>query len=469
MPFEQKGLTMNREDLIRQLAATVGQENVLTSETDRAVYGYDGSLHSAYPEVVVLPKSTEQVSAILSLASREGIPIVARGSGTNLSGGSIPLKGGIVIHFSKMNRVLEIDLKNQRAVVETGVLNLDLQNALSPYGYYYAPDPASQKVSTLGGNLAENAGGPHCLKYGVTTNHVLGAEIVLSDGEIMWIGGKAADAPGYDLLGVLAGSEGTLGIATKIIVRIMKRPETVQTFLAIFNALEDAGDAVSAIIGAGIIPATLEMMDRTVIKAVEESIHAGYPLDAEAVLIIELDGLKDGMDRLAGRIMEICKDHHVREVKRAGSEAEQARLWEGRKGALGALARLRPNYLLEDGTVPRTEIPGVLKKIVEIGKKYRLEIGIFCHAGDGNLHPTLLFDSANEEERNRVLLAGAEILKACVKVGGTISGEHGIGVEKLHEMALLFSERELGSMRRLKEAFDPRDVLNPGKLIPDHG
>jgi glycolate oxidase subunit GlcD len=366
-----------------------------------------------------------------------------------------------------MNRILEIDLENQRALVETGVLNLDLQNALSPHGYYYAPDPASQKVSTLGGNLAENAGGPHCLKYGVTTNHVLGAEAVLSSGEVLWVGGKAPDPLGYDLLGLLVGSEGTLAIVTKMVVRIMKKPEAVQTFLAIFNRLGDAADTVSAIIGAGIIPATLEMMDQTVIKAIEESIHAGYPLDAEAVLIIELDGLRDGMDRLAARIIEICKDHHVREVKKATSEAEQAQLWAGRKGALGALARLRPNYLLEDGTVPRTRLPAVLKRVVEIGNEHRLQIGIFLHAGDGNLHPTILFDAQNEEERTRVLLAGREILKACVNVGGTISGEHGIGVEKINEMSLLFSEQEFESLRRVKEAFDPTGLLNPGKVIPE--
>ena len=458
---------MNRTDLIEELVKILGEENVLFSETDLAVYSYDGSLHCALPEAVVLPRKTEQVSAVAALASKEGIPIVPRGSGTNLSGGSIPLKGGIVIHFSKMNRILEIDLENLRATVETGVLNLDLQNALSSYGYYYAPDPASQKVSTLGGNLAENAGGPHCLKYGVTTNHVLGAEVVLSNGETLWVGGKATDPPGYDLLGILTGSEGTLGIVTKIVVRIIRKPEALQTFLAIFNTLEAAGNTVSAIIGAGIIPATLELMDRTVIRAVEESVHAGYPLDAEAVLIVEIDGLKDGMDRLAREIMAICKDNHVREVRAASSASEQTKLWEGRKGALGALARLRPNYLLEDGTVPRTALPRVLKQIVQIGRKHQLEIGIFCHAGDGNLHPTILFDARNGEERERVLRAGTEILRVCVEAGGTISGEHGIGIEKIHEMALLFTEDDFEAMRSLKKAFDPRGVLNPGKLVPD--
>ncbi len=457
---------MNREDLIQFLRGLLGQEWVLTSETDRAAYGYDGSLHGGLPDVIVLPKTTDQVSAIMSLASREGIPIVARGSGTNLSGGSIPLRGGIVIHFSRMNRILEIDTENQRAVVETGVINLDLQNALSPYGFYFAPDPASQKVSTLGGNLAENAGGPHCLKYGVTTNHVLGAEVVLPDGEVLWIGGKRSDRPGYDLLGVLAGSEGTLAIVTQMIVRITRKPEATQTFLAIFNSLEQAGNTVSAIIGAGIVPATLELMDRMVLTAVEDSIHAGYPRDAEAVLIIELDGIIDGMDRLAQNIVRICEANEVREIKRATSVEDQARLWAGRKGALGALARLRPNYLLEDGTVPRTRLPEVLKKVVAVGAKYDLPIGIFLHAGDGNLHPTILFDAANDEERNRVLHAGEEILKICVDAGGTISGEHGIGIEKIDGMNLLFSPPEIESMVHLKQVFDPSGILNPGKLIP---
>jgi glycolate oxidase subunit GlcD len=366
-----------------------------------------------------------------------------------------------------MAGILEIDIENQRAVVEPGLFNLDLQNELARYGYYYAPDPASQKVSTMGGNLGENSGGPHCLKYGVTTNHVLGAEVVLPNGDVIWTGGKAHDNPGYDLVGVLVGSEGTFGIATKLILRIMRKPEAVQTFLAVYDSLEDAGDTVSAIIGAGIIPATLEMMDRLVMKAVEDSIHAGYPLDAEAVLIIELDGIKDGMDRLARRITEICKANHAREVKLATSEAERMRLWAGRKGAFGAVARLRPNYLVCDGTVPRMKLPDVLKKVVEIGKKYNLEIGNVFHAGDGNLHPLILFDARNEEELKKVHLAGAEILKACADAGGTISGEHGVGTEKIDGMSLVFSRDDMGAMKRVKMAFDPDEICNPGKVLPE--
>jgi len=459
---------MDSEKLIEALGRIVGEEGVFNSETDLAVYGYDASLFSARPEAVVLPRSTEEVSAVLRFAHQEKIPVVARGSGTNLSGGSIPARGGIVLHFSRMNRILEIDLENQRVVVEPGLFNLDLQNELARHGYYYAPDPASQKVSTLGGNLGENSGGPHCLKYGVTTNHILGAEVVLPDGTVIWTGGKASDNPGYDLVGILVGSEGTFGIVTRLVLRIMRKPEAVQTFLAVYDSLEDAGNTVSAIIGAGIIPATLEMMDRMVMKAVEDSIHAGYPLDAEAVLIIELDGIRDGMDRLARRITEICRANHVREVKMATSEAERMKLWAGRKGAFGAVARLRPNYLVCDGTVPRTKLPGVLKKVLEIGRKYELEIGNVFHAGDGNLHPLILFDARNEDELRRVHLAGAEILKACAEAGGTISGEHGVGTEKIGGMALVFSPDDMEAMKRMKMAFDPDGTCNPGKVLPEH-
>jgi glycolate oxidase len=458
-----------REKLIEKLQGIVGPDGVLYTLPHLMVYAYDASLYQAQPEAVVLPRTTGEVSAIVRLAHQEKVPVVARGSGTNLSGGSIPAAGGIVIHFSRMNRILEIDLENQRAVVEPGVFNLDLQNALSTYGYLYAPDPASQKVSTLGGNFAENSGGPHCLKYGVSTNHILGAEVVLPNGEVLWMGGKACDSPGYDLLGLLVGSEGTLAIATKLILRIIRRPEAIQTLLAIFNSLEAAGDTVSAIIGAGIIPATLEIMDRLIIKAVEESIQAGYPLDAEAVLIIELDGIQNGMDELAERIMEICRQNRVREVKKAGSEAERMKLWAGRKGAFGAVSRLRPNYLVADGTVPRTKLPEVLRKVVEIGKHYNLLIGNVFHAGDGNLHPLILFDARNEEELRRVHLAGPAILKACTEAGGTISGEHGIGAEKIPEMSLIFSPEEMEVMRRVKTAFDPEGIFNPGKILPGEG
>jgi glycolate oxidase len=458
---------MEREKMVDELAQIVGRENVLISEMDLMLYGYDASLYKGRPDCIVLPGSTEEVSKIVRFAHKEGLPIVARGSGTNLSGGTVPSRGGIVLHFSRMNRILEIDTENQRAVVEPGIFTLVFKNELARYGYVYQPDPASEKVSTFGGNVGENSGGPHCLKYGVTTNHILGAEVVLSDGEVIQIGGKALDNPGYDLTGVFVGSEGTLGIATKIILRIMPKPEAVKTMLAIYNTLEDAGTTVSAIIADGIIPATLEMIDKLTIKAVEESIQAGYPLDAEAVLLIELDGIKDGMERIAERVMEICKKNNVREVKAAENEEQRAQLWAGRKGAFGAVARLRPNYLVCDGTVPRTKLPEVLGKVMEVGRKYNLPIANVFHAGDGNLHPLILFDERDEEELSKVHAAGSEILKLCADAGGTISGEHGIGAEKMKEMFFVFTPRDMAAMRRVKMAFDPEDIYNPGKVIPE--
>ncbi len=458
---------MEREKIVEELVRIVGKENVLSSETDLLLYGYDASLFRGRPDLIVLPGSTEEVSHIVKFAHGNGIPVVPRGSGTNLSGGTIPTKGGIILHFSRMNKVLEIDTENQRAVVEPGVFTLVLKNQLARQGYIYQPDPASEKVSTLGGNLGENSGGPHCLKYGVTTNHILGAEVVLDNGEVVWVGGKSLDNPGYDLVGVLVGSEGTLGIVTKLILRIMPKPEGVKTMLAVYNSLEDAGKTVSAIIGDGIIPATLEMIDRLTIKAVEESIHAGFPLDAEAVLLIELDGVKDGMERLAERITEICKKNNVREVKAAKTEAERAQLWAGRRGAFGAVARLRPNYLVCDGTVPRTKLPEVLTKVMEVGKKYNLSIANVFHAGDGNLHPLILFDERNEEELKKVHVAGSEILKLCADAGGTISGEHGIGTEKKKEMLFVFTPQDIAAMKKVKKAFDPEEVFNPGKVLPE--
>jgi glycolate oxidase len=457
---------MTKQELISRLKEIVGEPYVLSSDMDLTLYGYDASLEKGKPDVVVTPDSTEQVSKVVALAYEEKIPVIGRGSGTNLSGGTIATKGGIVIHFSRMNRILEIDLPNRTVTVEPGLITLDLQNLLLKKGFVYAPDPASQKVSTLGGNFGENSGGPHCLKYGVTTNHVLGAELVLYDGQVVWTGGKSRDNPGYDLTGLLVGSEGTLGIVTKIMLRIIRAPEAVKTMLALYDRIEDAGNTVSAIIAEGIVPATLEMMDNLVIKAVEESVHAGYPLDVAAVLIIELDGMADGMERQADKIMEICRRHNVREIRLAKSDTERAELWAGRKGAFGAVARLRPSYLVCDGTVPRTKLPEVLSKVLEVGKKYDLPIGNVFHAGDGNLHPLILFDERNPDELKRVYQAASEILKICADVGGTISGEHGIGVEKLKEMSFIFSERDIDFMRQVKKAMDPQGIWNPGKVLP---
>lgn len=457
---------MDKGILAQEVEAIVGKGNALYDKASLAVYEYDASLFKGVPDVVAFAVTTDQVSRLVKLAHRLGVAFLARGAGTNLSGGTAPTKGGIIIDLCRMNRILDIDLENQTALVEPGVYNLTLQNALAPHGYYYAPDPASQKVSTIGGNVGENSGGPHCLKYGVTSNHVLGAEVVLPDGDVVWFGGTAADVPGPDLLGLLVGSEGTLGIATKILVRIMRCPEHVVTMLAIFNSLEEAGQTVSDIIGDGIIPATLEIMDNLVIRAVEASVKAGYPLDAEAVLIIELDGLADGMEEQAERILEICRKNNVVSARRARDSVERGELWAGRRGAFGAISRLRPSYLVCDGTVPRTRLPEALAAVKGISKKYDLPIGNVFHAGDGNLHPLILFDARNPDELNKVHEAGSEILKACADLGGTISGEHGIGTEKLKEMPLVFKRDEVEVMRAIKLALDPEGLCNPGKLIP---
>jgi glycolate oxidase subunit GlcD len=457
---------MERDQILKKLQEIVGEPNVLWKDVDLAVFEYDAGLDKEIPGFVVFTRTAEEVAQVVKFLHREGISYVARGSGTNLSGGTIPLNRGVVIELSRMNRILEIDLPNERAMIEPGVYNLTLQNALAPLGYYYAPDPASQKVSTLGGNFGENAGGPHCLKYGVTSNHIVGAEVVWPNGEKVWIGCKAVDPPGPDLLGLLVGSEGTLGIATKILVRIMRSPERVLTMLAIFKNLEDAGQTVSDIISEGIIPATLEIMDNMMIRAVEESMHAGYPLDAEAVLIIELDGLSDGMEEQAQRILEICRKNGVVSTRRAKDAAERADLWAGRRGAFGAVARLAPSYLVCDGTVPRTKLPAALSAVRKVGQKYNLAVGNVFHAGDGNLHPLILFDDRNKEEMERVHRAGMEILKICAELGGTISGEHGIGTEKLKGMPLVFRDSDLEMMQNLKTAIDPKGVCNPGKVIP---
>ena len=457
---------MDKQELIERLEEIVGVENVLTSDMDLELYSYDSSLERARPDVVVLPGCTEDVSKVMALAHKEKIPILGRGSGTNLTGGTIPVKGGIVIHFSRMNRIVETDFPNRTVTVEPGIITLELQNEMLKHGFVYAPDPASQKVSTIGGNFGENSGGPHCLKYGTTTNHIIGAEVILADGTVVWIGGKSQDKPGYDLTGLLVGSEGTLALATKMILRLIKAPEAYKTMTAIFETIEDGANTVSEIISEGIIPATLEMMDNIVMKAVQKTIKVGYPLDAACVLIIELDGMPDGMDKKAEMIMDICKRNRVREVKLAKDDAERAILWAGRKGAFGAVGQVRPSYLCCDGTVPRTRLPEVLAKVIEAGKKWDLPIGNVFHAGDGNLHPLIMFDDRDPEELDRVLKLSSEILKICVDAGGTISGEHGVGLEKLKETHFIFSENDLKYERKIKAALDPENLLNPGKMIP---
>lgn len=457
---------MIADAVLKELRSLVGRDNVLQRLVDLQTYAYDAYLERSLPGAVVFAHSTEEVAGVVKVLHREGIPFAPRGAGTNLSGGSLAPAGGVTIEMSRMNQILEIDVPNERMVAQPGVFNLDLSTALAPYGFYYAPDPASQKACSLGGNVAENAGGPHCFKYGVTSNHVLGMEVVLPDGEVVWFGGKSLDAPGLDLAGLFVGSEGTLGIVTTVILRIMRKPEAVKTILAVYDSIESAGSTVSAIVAAGLVPATLEMMDNLVIQAIEDAMACGYPRDAAAVLLIELDGLSDGMDEMTDQIVTCCRENGVREIRVAADEAERAALWKGRKGAFGAVSRLAPNYLVADGTVPRTKLPEALSRVAEIGRRFDIRIASVFHAGDGNLHPLLLFDSRVEADKKKVIAAGMEVLRVCAALGGTVSGEHGIGVEKLDAMRLVFSEDDLRAESFVKDAFDPDHLCNPGKLLP---
>ena len=458
---------MANHKLIQDLKKIVAERFVIHLPEDLIVFEYDGSIDRALPEAVVLPSSTQEVSGVVKVCKDYGVAVTPRGAGTGLSGGAIALQGSVVLALTRMKRILEVDPVNLIAVVESGVVNLDLSKAVSKYGLYYAPDPSSQKACTLGGNVAENAGGPHCLAYGVTTNHILGTEVVLADGSIVWLGAKHRMESGYDLRGVFIGSEGTLGVVTKIAVRLLKKPEAIKTFLAIFKELDDASSAVSSIIEHGIIPAALEMMDKVTIEAVEPAINAGYPQDAGAVLLVELDGVREAVEEEAQEVREILLDHSVSEIRVAEKEEEREKLWAGRKGALGALGRLAPNYYLLDGVVPRTRLREVLARVKDIGEQYGLSIANVFHAGDGNLHPCILFDERKPEETTRALEAGGEILKLCVEVGGTLTGEHGVGLEKQEYMPLIFTDEDMAAMARLKPAFATDDLFNPGKVFPD--
>ena len=460
---------MLTDGFIGELRNIVGEFQVSVNRADTELYSYDASLARGQPGVVVFPADTREASMIVRAANRAGITFVPRGFGTNLSGGTVLPSGGLVICLSRFNRILEVCPQSRHAVVQPGVTNLELQNALAPLGFFYAPDPASQKVATLGGNVGENSGGPRCLKYGVTTNHVLGMEMILSDGDIIRTGGPALDPPGYDLRGAIIGSEGTLGIVTEITVRILPFPASIITMLAIYNDIGDAARSVSDIISAGMVPTTLEMMDAPIIKAVEDSYACGYPRDAAAVLIIEVEGPQTGLREQARQVNDICMRNNCRSLHEAKDGTERNRLWEGRRGAFGAVARLAPNYLVNDCSVPRTKLPQALATVADITQKYRFEHGNVFHAGDGNLHPLILFDSRDADQLVRVKKAGWEIMEACVALGGTISGEHGIGLEKMEAMRLIFSEEDFEVQRSLKRAFDPEDRLNPGKVIPVAG
>ncbi|OGK91549.1 MAG: glycolate oxidase subunit GlcD [Candidatus Rokubacteria bacterium GWC2_70_24] len=456
-----------KKSLRREMEALLGPGAVLSDPDELMVYESDGlTLFRALADFVVFPLTAEHVAALVRLAQREGLPFVARGAGTGLSGGCLPAEGGLVISLMRMNRVLEVDYDNQLAVVEPGLVNLHLSWAVGARGFYYAPDPSSQQACTIGGNIANNSGGPHTLKYGVTTNHVLGLEVVLPDGEIVWLGGKTRDPQGYDLTGIFVGSEGTFGIATKIVLRILRQPQAVRTVLAVFNEIDQASEAVSAIIARGLIPAAMEMIDQLTIQAVEDAFGCGYPRDAAAALLIEMDGLAAGMDEQAARVIAACRETGAREVRLARDEAERQLLWKGRKSAFGAYGRISPAYLVMDGVIPRTRLPYVLRRVNEIVAGYGLRVGNVFHAGDGNLHPNLLYDPRKPGEEQRVVAAGGEILKVCAEVGGSISGEHGIGLEKRDYMPLIFSEADLGCMARVKRAFNPTGLCNPGKIFP---
>ncbi|MGI8423510.1 MAG: FAD-binding oxidoreductase, partial [Chloroflexota bacterium] len=452
--------------LVRELQTACGAENVLWQKDQLRSYEYDGSIDVGQPDAVALVGSRDEAVEVVKIAVRYGKPIVPRGAGTGLSGGAVHTNGGIAIGFSRMRRILEIDVENQRAVCEPGVVNLDLSKAVAQYGLYYAPDPSSQAACSLGGNVAENSGGAHCLAYGVTTNHVLGLELVLPDGRVVDVGGPVADTPGYDLTGLVVGSEGTCAIATKIVVRLMCIQETVRTLLAIYDTVDAASATTSAIVAAGIIPAALEMMDALTIEALRRAGHQGLPENAQAVLIVELEGLRDGQAALVTHVEALCRDNGAREIRTAANAAERDRIWKARKGALGALGQIKPNYYLQDGVIPRTRLLEVLRTVAEVSQKYDIPIANVFHAGDGNLHPCLVFDQRIPGDTDKVVRAGADILRKCVEVGGTLSGEHGVGLEKQAYMSWVFSAADFDAMRRLKIAFDPAGQLNPGKIFP---
>ncbi len=458
------------DTLTTRLRAILGPGGVMTAPSELAVYECDAfTIAKNRPTVVAFPTTAEQVAAIVKLCNELDVPFVPRGAGTSLAGGTLPVGGGVMIALTRMKKVREINLRDRYAIVEPGVVNLQLTNLLKPHGYHFAPDPSSQGASTVGGNSATNAGGPHTLKYGVTVNHVLGVEIVLPDGTITRTGGPAADPTGYDLTGVIVGAEGTFGVVTKIWVRLTPLPPAVRTMLGVFNSIDDATNTISAIIAAGIIPAALEMIDNTILQAVEAAFHFGFPLDAEAVLIMEVDGLEAGLDREAERVMEIARQNGVRSVRQAESEAERLKLWKCRKQAFGALGRLASSLCTQDGVVPRTKLPHMLAFMRAIETKYGLRIGNVFHAGDGNIHPVILFDERDADQVRRVLEASTEILDECIACGGSVTGEHGIGVEKLDFMPKLFRPADLEQMLRLRSAFNPENRCSPHKIFPTAG
>jgi glycolate oxidase len=458
---------MDARGLANQLRPILGDDAIITDHQRLRTYECDGlAQYKVTPALVVLAETTAQVAAVVRACAAADVPFVARGSGTGLSGGALPHADGVLIVTSRMREILEIDRANQRAVVEPGVINLQLTRAAQPLGYYYAPDPSSQQVCSIGGNVAENSGGAHCLKYGFTTNHVTGVELVAPDGEVMQIGGKAVDSPGYDLLGVIVGSEGTLGIATKVTVRLTRTPEAVRTLLAAFAHTDQAGAAVSAIIGAGVIPAAIEMMDALAIEAAEAAVHCGYPDGAGAVLIVELDGPGSEVEHQFDQVGTFCRDNGAFEIRIAADDDERALFWKGRKSAFAAVGRISPDYIVQDGVIPRTALPEVLRRIAAISEDAGVRVANVFHAGDGNLHPLVLFDDAVKGEASRAEEVSGAIVKLCIEYGGSITGEHGVGSDKAKYMPKMFGEDDLDTMQLVRCAFDPSSISNPGKIFP---
>jgi glycolate oxidase len=460
----------DRESLLHRLRGVVGERYAFADPYELRLYQYDASPETALPDIVVIPGSAQEVAHVVRLCAEAKIPLTARSAASSLAGGTVPVEGGVVITFPRMDRILEIDPDNLRAVVEPGVVNLALSQALKPSGYYYVPDPSSQGACTIGGNVGTNAGGPHTLIYGVTVNHVTGLELALPSGELVRVGGKkAAEATGYDLTGLLVGSEGTLGIVTKIWVKLTPLPPAQKTLMAVYPDVATAGNAVSAIVRSGILPAAIEMMDKLSIQAIEAASHAGYPLDAGAVLLLEVDGIPELVEDLGERMAAVCREHGATEVRVARTEAERQALWKGRKGAFSAMGRLSPDFYVMDGVVPRTKLPETLARIDAISVRTGFKICNVFHAGDGNLHPLVLFDAFKPGQYEAVLKIGDEILKLCADAGGSVTGEHGVGLEKRENIRYVFSDDDLEVMERIRRVFDPHRLMNPGKVFPDEG
>jgi glycolate oxidase len=457
-------------EVIAELQAIVGKEHVLSDPSELLVYECDAyTLEKKLPGAVVLPRTTDEISAILKLCKREELPIIPRGAGTSLSGTVLAVTGGVMIVLSRMNKILDVDYQNRRALVEGGVVNAWITQRVAPKGLFYAPDPSSQSACTIGGNVGTNSGGPHTLKYGVTTNHILGFEMVLPDGEIVWLGTTpegGEDPDGIDLRGAVIGSEGMFGIVTRILVRLIRAPQAYKTMLAVFESVDDASRTVGDIIGAGIVPGALEMMDQLITQAIEAAYKFGFPLDAGALLIVELDGLEAGLAEQTEEVLKICKRNGAREVRVAKSAEERAQLWKCRKCAFGAIGRLSPSYLTQDGVVPRSQLPVIMRFILQTSRKYGLRIPNVFHAGDGNIHPLILFDDRDPEQVSKAVKAGEDILEKCVELGGSVTGEHGIGVEKMEFMTRQFSTETLDVMKALRRVFDPEMRCNPHKMFP---